>query len=94
MVAALGRFDADLFRQGLGLSTAGELLPGGRAQAYVGPLDPADHGLAYQSVLQRAQDLEGLLQRGQVPCDGMALLQCLGRQRLDQPLQALDQRQP
>ena len=94
MVAALGRFDADLFRQGLGLSPAGELLPGGRAQAYVGPLDPADHGLAYQSVLQRAQDLEGLLQRGQVPCDGMALLQCLGRQRLDQPLQALDQRQP
>ena len=88
MLAALDRFDADLFRQGLGLSVEGALQPGGRAQAYVVALHPDDHGRAYQSVLARAHELETLLSRGLVPREAMPLLRCLGRQRLDQPLRA------
>ena len=89
MLAALDRFDADLFRQGLGLSTAGQLLPGGRALTYVGPLHPDDHERAYQSVLERAQELETLLERGMLPTEPLALLRCLGRQRLDQALRPM-----
>ena len=88
MLAALDCFDADLFRQGLGLSEEGVLQPGGRAQAYVGALHPDDRSRAYQSVLARAHELEALLARGLVPREAMPLLRCLGRQRLDQPLRA------
>ena len=89
MLAALDRFDADLFRQGLGLSTTGQLLPGGRALTYVGPLHPDDHSRAYQSVLARAHELEALLARGLVPTEPLSLLRCLGCQRLDQVLRPM-----
>lgn len=87
MLASLGRFEADLFRLGLGLSPTGELQPGGRAKAYVGRLEPEAHGQAYRAVLQRAAELEQLLTTGQLSQEPMQLLQQLGQQRLDQPLQ-------
>ena len=86
MLAALGHFEADLFRLGLGLSPTGELQPGGRAQAYVGRLEPKAHGQAYRAVLERAKELEQLLATGQLPHAPMPLLQQLGQQRLNQPL--------
>ena len=87
MLASLGRFEAELFRLALGLSPTGELQPGGRAKAYVGRLEPEVHVQAYRAVLQRAAELERLLATGRLSREPMPLLQQLGQQRLDHPLQ-------
>ena len=86
MIAALGQFDADLFRRGLGLSSEGQPSPDARAPVYVATLDPLRHTEAYQLVLQRANELAERLNRNQWPLEPLELLAKLVRCQLDQPL--------
>ena len=86
MTAALGRFDADLFRRGLGLSMDAHPDTDARAHVYVSTLEPSEHHEAFQMVLQRAAELEDLTVRRQWPIDAMPLLAKLVRGQLNQPL--------
>ena len=86
MTAALGRFDADLFRRGLGLSMDAHPDTDARAHVYVSTLEPSEHHEAFQMVLQRAAELEDLTARRQWPIAAMPLLAKLVRGQLNQPL--------
>ena len=86
MTAALGRFDADLFRRGLGLSIDAHPDSDARAHVYVSTLEASEHHEAFQLVLQRASELEGLINKRQWPIEAMPLLAKLVRGQLDQPL--------
>ena len=86
MTAALGHFDADLFRRGLGLSIEGVPNTEARAHVYVSTLEPNQHHQAFQLTLQRAGELERLLQEQRWPGHSMALLRRLVRGQLTQPL--------
>ena len=86
MTAALGHFDADLFRRGLGLSIEGVPEAQARAHVYVSTLEPSQHHQAFQLTLQRAGELERLLDEQRWPGHSMALLEKLVRGQLTQPL--------
>ena len=86
MTAALGRFDADLFRRGLGLAIHAHPDSDARAHVDVSTLEPSRHHQAFQMVLQRAAELEDLIARHQWPIDAMPLLAKLVRRQLNQPL--------
>ncbi|WP_255442431.1 hypothetical protein [Synechococcus sp. PROS-7-1] len=88
MLASLGTFDAELFRLALGLSADGTPHDQARAHVYVSQLQPNDRGAACQMVLERARELETMLQAQQWPDEAMPLLQRLCRSRLDQALMA------
>lgn len=88
MLASLGTFDADLFRQALGLSANGAPHDQARAHVYVSQLQLSDQGAACRMVLKRAQELETLLRTEQWPDESMPLLQRLCRSRLNQALMA------
>ena len=85
MTSALGYFDADLFRRGLGLSIEGVPMKEARAHVYVSTLDPSHHEQAFQLTLQRASELERLLEDQRWPARSMALLRRLVRGQLTQP---------
>ena len=85
MVAALGRFHAELFGRCLGIQSAT-----GRWTAYTKDLLGADASLALELVMVRADELEQHLDdRPELLLPDMAMerLQWLCRQRLDQPIQ-------
>ena len=86
MTAALGRFDADLFRRGLGLSQNAHPNNDARAHVYVSTLEAAHHHQAFQMVLQRSSELETLIAEHQWPMEAMPLLAKLVRGQLNQPL--------
>ena len=86
MTAALGRFDADLFRRGLGLSIDAHPDSDARAHVYVSTLEASEHHEAFQMVLQRASELEDLITKRQWPIEAMPLLAKLVRGQLNQPL--------
>ena len=86
MVAALGLFDAQLFGRCLGLDPNGAPLPDGRWRTYVAELDAGDAHQALRLVMERARELEALLQADPIllrPESAMARLQWLCQQRLD-----------
>jgi len=86
MVAALGLFDAQLFGRCLGLDPAGEPLPNGRWRTYVAELDTGDAHQALRLVMERARELQALLQVHPTLLrleSAMARLQWLCQQRLD-----------
>jgi hypothetical protein len=85
MTAALRHFDADLFRRGLGLSIEGVPDAQARAHVYVSTLEPNQHHQAFQLTLQRAGELETLLNEQRWPAHSMALLRRLVRGQLSQP---------
>ncbi|QNI58713.1 hypothetical protein SynBIOSU31_01844 [Synechococcus sp. BIOS-U3-1] len=85
MTAAIGHFDADLFRRGLGLSIEGVPEAQARAHVYVSTLEPSQHHQAFQLTLQRAGELEKLLNEKRWPGHSMALLGKLVRGQLTQP---------
>ena len=87
MVAALGLFDAQLFGLCLGLDSNGAPLPDGRWRTYVAELDAGDAHQALRLVMERARELEALLQADPIllrPESAMTRLQWLCQQRLDQ----------
>ncbi|QPN58456.1 hypothetical protein H8F24_09370 [Synechococcus sp. CBW1002] len=87
MVAAMGLFNAELFGHCLGLDPNGEPLPGGRWGTYVAELDACDARLALRLVMERAQELQALLQEYPDllrPESAMQRLHWLCQQRLDQ----------
>lgn len=86
MIAAIGHFNADLFRKGLGLSWDGIPEKEARAHVYVSPLNPRDHQKAFQLVLLRSRELETLIDKGQWPRRSMDLLQRLVKGQLGRPL--------
>ena len=86
MIAALGHFDADLFRRGLGLSLDGIPDAEARANVYVTALDPEQHHQAFRLTLKRAGELERLLNDQLWPKHAMGLLRRLVRGQLSQPL--------
>ena len=86
MKTALGHFQAELFRQGLGLNLDGTLQDDARAHIYVQQLDPNDQVAACQMVLARANELEYLLDTKQLPSNSIKLLKALTRSTLDQPI--------
>ncbi len=86
MTAALGRFDADLFRRGLGLSQDAHPNNEARARVYVSTLEETHHHETFRMVLQRASELEDLTTKGLWPMDAMPLLAKLVRGQLNQPL--------
>lgn len=86
MLAGLGLFSSELFRQGLGLNKDATLMDNARAKVYVSTLKPEHHRQACLAVLERAKELERLLNDGCLPHDPMPLLQCLVRQRLNQSI--------
>ena len=88
MKTALGHFQAELFRQGLGLNLDGTIQDDARAHIYVQQLDPNDHVAACQMVLARANELEQMLNTKQLPSDSIKLLKCLTRSTLDQALKS------
>ena len=86
MVAALGLYDAQLFGRCLGLDPNGAPLPDGRWRTYVAELDAGDAHQALRLVMERARELEALLQADPIllrPESAMARLQWLCQQRLD-----------
>ena len=85
MTAALGHFDADLFRRGLGLSSEGIPDRQARAHVYVSTLEPDQHQKVFQLTLERAAELERLLNEQRWPAHSMALLHRLVRGQLTQP---------
>ena len=85
MSASLGIFDADLFRRGLGLSPEGHPSSDARAHVYVSTLEETKHHTVFQMVLQRAVELDRLLQQNQRSLEPMPLLAKLVNGRLDQP---------
>jgi GNAT superfamily N-acetyltransferase len=90
MVAALGRFDAQLFGRCLGLNGNDEPIPGGRWLSYTRELSAADTRRAVTLVMARARELEQQLNQQPAwlaPEQRMGLLRWLCRQRLDHPLQ-------
>ncbi len=89
MRTALGSFHADLFRQGLGLNHDGTIQKDARAHVYVQMLDPNYHVKACQMVLERAQELEQLLEAKQLPSNPIELLKILTQSTLDQPLEPI-----
>ena len=87
MVAALGLFDAQLFGLCLGLDPNGAPLPAGRWRTYVPDLDAGDAHQALRLVMERARELQALLQADPDllrPESAMARLHWLCQQRLDQ----------
>ena len=86
MLAAMGWFNAELFRLGLGCSDAGDLRDDARAHVYLQELATDHHRDACRMVMQRARELEAMLQRKELPQDRMQLLHVLTHNRLDQPL--------
>jgi hypothetical protein len=86
MTRALGYFDADLFRRGLGLSYEGIPAAEARAHVYVSTLDPSQQQQAFRLTLERAGELETLLKEQRWPGHSMALLGRLVRGQLTQPL--------
>ena len=86
MTAALGRFDADMFRRGLGLAIHAHPDSDARAHVDVSTLEASEHHEAFQLVLQRASELEDLITKRQWPIEAMPLLAKLVRGQLDQPL--------
>ncbi len=86
MLAGLGMYSAKLFRQGLGLKKDATLMHNARAEVYVSNLKPEDHRRAFLAVLERAEELEKLLNDGCLPREPMPLLQILVRHRLNQPI--------
>jgi hypothetical protein len=84
MLAALGLFDATLFRRCLGIDNVN-----GRWKTYTTELSEAQQGLVLRMVMSRACELEQWL--GEEPWLGnpaqaMTRLQWLCQQRLDQPI--------
>ena len=88
MLRALNVFSADLFRQGLGLNNDASTTKTGRVHTYLKGLNEDASKLACQYVLQRAHELEQLLEGGIIPYERMALLSYLIKQKLDQPFTA------
>ncbi len=88
MLKALNVFSADLFRQGLGLNNDASTTTTGRVHTYLKGLNENASRLACQYVLQRAHELEQLLEAGIIPDERMALLNYLINQKLDQPFTA------
>ena len=86
MLDALNYFSADLFRLGLGLTSAGNLREDARAHVYLKNLEPKSHLAVCEMVLMRAAELEELLDQGGVDNEPMKLLRFLTSNRLDQPL--------
>ena len=84
MTAALGHFDAGLFRRGLGLSSEGIPDRQARAHVYVSTLEPNQHQKVFQLTLERAAELERLLNERHWPAHSMALLRRLVRGQLSQ----------
>lgn len=91
MVAALGLFDAQLFGRCLGIDPNGAPLPDGRWRTYVADLDAGDAHQALRLVVERARELQALLQAHPTllrPESAMARLHWLCQQRLDQVISA------
>lgn len=86
MTKALGHFDADLFRRGLGLSREGTPNADARAHVYVSTLEPEDHAQAFQLALQRSRELETLLSDERWPTKSLELLAKLVSGQLSRPL--------
>ena len=89
MVAALGLFDADLFARCLGLDPNGAPFPYGRWRTYVAELDAGDAHHALRLVMERARELQGLLQAHPDllrPESAMERLRWLCQQRLDRAI--------
>jgi hypothetical protein len=91
MVSALGLFDAQLFGRCLGLDPNGAPLPDGRWRTYVVDLDAGDAQQVLRLVMERARELQALLQADPDllrPESAMTRLQWLCQQRLDQVISA------
>ena len=86
MTKALGYFNADLFRRGLGLSSEGIPAAEARAHVYASTLDPSEHQQAFRLALERADELQRLLDQQRWPGHSMALLSRLVLGQLTQPL--------
>ena len=86
MKIALGHFQAELFRQGLGLNLDGTPQDDACAHIYKQQLDPNDHVAACQMVLARANEFEYLLDTKQLPFNSIKMLKALTRSTLDQPI--------
>ena len=91
IVAALGRFDAELFGRCLGIDTANGDRPitNGRWLCYTRELSDAEAGKAIALVMARSRELEAaLLEQPQLlSCEqAMARLQWLCQQRIDRPI--------
>ncbi|MEB3234471.1 MAG: hypothetical protein VKM98_03490 [Cyanobacteriota bacterium] len=93
MVAALGRFDAALFGRCLGIDSdhGDRPIANGRWLSYTRELSTAQAGEAIAMVMQRARELEVVLEqepRLLAPTQAMARLQWLCQQTLDRPISA------
>ena len=85
MLKGLKFFSTDLFRQGLGLNNDASTNPTGRVHTYLKGLNENDSKTACQYALQRANELEKLLESGIIENERLPLLRYLTKQRLDQP---------
>ena len=88
MLKALNLFSANLFRQGLGLNGDASTTTNGRVHTYLKGLNDNTSKKVCQYVIQRAHELEQLLEAGMIPNERMALLSYLIKQKLDQPFTA------
>nr|WP_328987031.1 hypothetical protein [Thiorhodovibrio winogradskyi] len=85
MLRALGTFSADLYRRCLGIEGDGSAQPDARVWTYLAELEQSDALAAIQLVLERARELEHLVQAERLPGDSIQRLKWLCQQRLDQP---------
>ena len=86
MLKALGLFSADIFRQGLGLEKDGSTTEKSRVHTYLKGLNQEDRNSACSYVLQRADELEGLLKTSSIRNEPIELLRYLTKQKLDKRL--------
>jgi hypothetical protein len=88
MVAALGRFDAQLFARCLGIPESRKPIADGRWRCYTHELNHADLVVVVDLLLIRARELEGLLQEHKALLaaeNSMKLLRLLTKQDLLRP---------
>lgn len=84
MLNSLGLFSAEIFRLGLGLNVDATSNQNSRVHTYIKGLNKKESTDACEFVLQRAQELEKLLEANLIPHERIALLRYLTKQQLNQ----------
>jgi len=86
MMRALGTFSAELFRRCLGVDEQGHAPPGARVWTYTAALERREALAVIALVLERARELERLINEDKVPAEPGERLRWLCQQRIDRSL--------
>jgi hypothetical protein len=93
MLKAMGRYSAEVFGRCLGVDPSDSPQPNGRWTSYVGELNPEEAQQALTLTMQRANELEKIIQdlEPQTLQQPLALLSWLCQQQLNKPIETPNQ---